>query len=104
MDEQAMKEMTERKYKVLVASQLMEKRLEDNIAKGKWTVLTPAQLLTNLREQVHELENAVNDQASGKNEGPESFLLIARKGADVCNYAMFIMDATQSLKIAEAHL
>ena len=64
----------------------MERELRANDYKGGWTHMTMRRLMTRLRQEVEELENA---------DGTES---VMREAADVANFAMMIADVCGGLR------
>lgn len=72
--------------------ELQAERIKANESKGGWAGLAAPQLFDQLRQHVHELEQAVNDLTSGKSANAVGLQAVAKGAADVANYAFIIAD------------
>lgn len=84
----------------------MEAKLDENIHKGDrngWLKDDPHSLLRRLREEVDELEDAMNFWSSHGADGqiPAAVDRITREASDVGNFAMMIADWYGGLHVQE---
>jgi hypothetical protein len=75
----------------------MRKQMEAHANKGHWGQLTPAQVVTNIRQQIHEAEQALGDFTNGK-VGADELLKKCVHGA---NYFMILADNAKVLPAVE---
>ena len=77
-------------------SSVMLGKMVMNQEKGHWAQLTPSQVLSNIRQQLHETEQAVQD-LEAKN-GKATLETVLSKCANGSNYFMILADNVGSLK------
>lgn len=77
--------------KLLSFAVIMQEKLDDNAHKGGWANETPKQLLKRAKQELRELEAAVNNTYQSEDD-------IAREAADVANFCMMIADVCGGLK------
>ena len=91
---------------VLSFALLMERVLRDNDHKGGWQDCEPDWLLTRLRQEVNELDEAMrkgtiarHDESGRTSDWPAD---VPREAADVANFAMMIVDVLDGFRAALA--
>lgn len=75
----------------------MRRQMEAHRHMGHWAQLTPAQVVSKIREQIHEAEQALNDFQHGK-VGPE---VVLKKCVNGANYFTILADNVKVLPEGE---
>lgn len=75
-------------------AQLMERKLRACAWKGGWEELSLGTLAAAMREEVAELDGALD--ALLTDDGPTNLHAVAQEAADVANFAMMIADVAQA--------
>jgi len=87
-------ERPDEKATVALFAEQMTGQLINHRSKGDWHQLTVPQVLSKIREQVHEAEQAYNDMTHGK----ASEELVLRKCVNGANYFMILADHIGALQ------